>query len=123
MGLFLWISAGEKEGFSLRIIEVVDENDLFFLESSDQYAFSFSEITREEGKLLVQSGERFGFLYIPKIDLSKPSGIVYFGEKNPSMSLISTLESSLKRAVEEQRLYQSGIDPNIIDALRTKVSI
>jgi len=123
MGLFLWISAGEKEGFSLRIIEVVDENELFFLESSDQYAFSFSKITREEGKLLVQEGERFGFLYIPKIDLSKPSGIVYFGEKTPSISLISTLESSLKRTIEEQRLYQSGIDPNVIDAFRTKVSI
>ena len=85
--------------------------------------FSFSKISREEGKLLVQEGERFGFLYIPKIELSKPSGIVYFGEKNPSMSLISTLESSLKRTVEEQRLYQSGIDPNVIDAFRTKVSI
>lgn len=123
MGLFLWISVGEKEGFSLRIIEVVDENDLFFLESSEQYAFSFSKISKEEGKLLVQEGERFGLLYIPKIDLSKPSGIVYFGEKNPSMSMISTLESSLKRTVEEQRLYQSGIDPNVIDAFRTKVSI
>lgn len=123
MGLFLLISVGEKEGFSLRIIEVVDENDLFFLESSEQYAFSFSKISKEEGKLLVQEGERFGLLYIPKIDLSKPSGIVYFGEKNPSMSMISTLESSLKRTVEEQRLYQSGIDPNVIDAFRTKVSI
>ncbi|ERM84879.1 ABC transporter permease [Rhodonellum psychrophilum GCM71 = DSM 17998] len=123
MGLFLWISVGEKDGFSLRIIEVVDENDLFFLESSEQYAFSFSKISREEGKLMVQEGERFGFLYIPKIELSKPAGIVYFGEKNPSMSLISTLESSLKRTIEEQRLYQSGIDPNVIDAFRTKVSI
>jgi ABC-2 type transport system permease protein len=123
MGLFLWIAVGEKDSFSLSIIEVVDENDLFFLESSDQYAFSFSKISREEGKLMVQSGERFGFLYIPKFDLEQPSGIVYYGDKNPSMSLINILESSLKRRIEEQRLFESGIDPKVLSAVRTKVGI
>lgn len=123
MGLFLWIAVGEKDSFSLSIIEVVDENDLFFLESSDQYAFSFSKISREEGKLMVQNGERFGFLYIPKFDLEQPSGIVYYGDKNPSMSLINILESSLKRRIEEQRLFESGIDPKVLSAVRTKMGI
>jgi ABC-2 type transport system permease protein len=33
------------------------------------------------------------------------------------------LEASLKRRIEEQRLYESGIDPEVIAAYRTKVSI
>ena len=123
MGVFVWIALQEKENQSLRIIEVIDENKLFFLESSEQYAFSFSDITTEEAKGLVQNGERYGFLFIPKIELKSPSGITYYGEENPNMNLISYLENNLKKKIEEQRLFESGIDPKIINDVRTKVAI
>lgn len=123
MGVFLWIAVGEEKGEALRIIEVVDENNLFFLESRDQYAFSFSDVSFEEGKTQVQSGERYGFLYIPKLDLEKPSGIMYYAANNPSMSFITSIESSLKRRVEELRMQAAGIDPKVLEAYRTAVSI
>ncbi|TVP49860.1 MAG: ABC transporter permease [Mongoliibacter sp.] len=123
MGVFLWIAMDESDNSALRIIEVVDENNMFFIESSDQYAFSYANGDTEYGKNLVKSGDRFGFLYIPKIDLNNPSGIVFYGDSNPSMNFISYLESSLKRRIEEQRLYESGIDPEVISAYRTKVNI
>lgn len=123
MGIFVWIASEEKDTQSLRIIEVVDENKLFFLESSEQYAFSFSGNDLETSKEMVQNGDRYGFLFIPKFDLKKPAGIVYYGEENPSMNLISYLENNLKKKIEEQRLFESGIDPKIINEVRTQVSI
>lgn len=123
MGIFVWIAMEEKETQSLRIIEVVDENKLFFLESSEQYAFSFSGNDLETSKKLVRNGDRYGFLYIPKFDLKDPTGIIYYGEENPSMNLISYLENNLKKKIEEQRLFESGIDPKIINEVRTKVGI
>jgi len=41
MGVFLWIALDGSDKSALKIIEVVDENNLFFLESSEEYAFSF----------------------------------------------------------------------------------
>jgi len=123
MGVFVWIAMEEKDNQSLRIIEVIDENKLFFLESSEQYAFSFSNISSEDAKDLVKKGERYGFLLIPKIDLKSPAGITYYGEENPNMNLISYLENNLKKKIEEQRLFESGIDPKIINEVRTKVAI
>jgi ABC-2 type transport system permease protein len=123
MGVFLWLATSDSDTDSLRIIEVVDENNMFFLESSDQYAFSFSKVDMAEGKRMVIDGERFGFLYIPKIDLSQPTGITYFGEKNANMGLVTMMESALKKRIEEQRLFLSGISPEVINAYRTKVSI
>ncbi|TDK46632.1 ABC transporter permease [Algoriphagus formosus] len=123
MGIFIWIAVEEKENQSLRIIEVVDENNLFFMESSDQYAFSFSDRSVEEAKELVQKGDRYGFLLIPKIDLEDPQGITYYGEENPNMNLISYLESSLRKKIEDQRLYDSGIDPQILSEIRTSVDV
>lgn len=123
MAIFVWIAVEEKDNQSLRIIEVVDENKLFFLESSEQYAFSFSDRSDEEAKELVKNGDRYGFLHIPKFDLEEPKGITFFGEENPNMNLMSYLESSLKKKIEDQRLYESGIDPQLISDIRTKVDI
>jgi ABC-2 type transport system permease protein len=124
MGIFLWIAFADSESEDrLRIIEVVDENNNFFMESEDNYAFSYSGIDVETAKELVKSGNRFGFLHIPKINLEKPVGITYFSDENPSMAFIGNLESTLKRKIDELRLYKSGIDPKLISALRTDVSI
>ncbi|TFV96223.1 ABC transporter permease [Algoriphagus kandeliae] len=123
MAIFIWIAVEEKENQALRIIEVVDENDLFFLESSEQYAFSFSSRSVDEAKDMVKNGDRYGFLYIPKINLEKPEGITYYGEENPNMNLISYLRSSLKKKIEDQRLFESGIDPEILSQIRTSVDV
>ena len=123
MGVFVWIALEEEDNQALRIIEVVDDNKLFFLESSEQYAFSFSDLSSEEAKKLVQDGDRYGFLHIPEFDIEDPSGISFYGEENPSMSLISYLENNLRKKIEEQRLFESGIDPKIINDVRTKVAI
>lgn len=124
MGIFLWIAFSESHSEDrLRIIEVVDENNNFFMESEDNYAFSYSGINIEDAKELVKNGNRFGFLYIPKIDLDKPAGISYYSDENPSMAFVSSLEATLKRKIEELKLYESGIDPALISSLRTNVSI
>ena len=85
--------------------------------------FSFSDRSVEEAKELVQIGDRYGFLLIPKIDLEDPQGITYYGEENPNMNLISYLESSLRKKIEDQRLYDSGIDPQILSEIRTSVDV
>lgn len=123
MGIFVWIAVNESENQSLRIIEVYDETGLFFMESSDQYAFVSSDLELDEAKKMVQEGERYGLLVIPKINLENPKGIQYFGVENPSMSLMSYLEGALKRKIEDQKLYEKGIDPAVIKEIRTSVSI
>jgi ABC-2 type transport system permease protein len=123
MGVFVWIAMNEKENQSLRIIEVIDETDLFFMESSEQYAFTSSIEDPEEAKRMVQEGERYGFLYIPKMDIDNPQGIQFYGVENPSLSLMEYLEGALKRKIEDQKLYQQGIDPQVLKEIRTEVSV
>lgn len=123
IGLFLWIALEDMDKPSLRIIEVVDENNLFFIESSEQYAFSFSNTSLEDAKAMVQNGERYGLLHIPPIDLTKPSGFTFYTIQSPSMGITSFVEASLKRRIEEQRLYEAGFDPKILESYRTKVSV
>uniref|UniRef100_UPI004047EE22 ABC transporter permease n=1 Tax=Algoriphagus sp. TaxID=1872435 RepID=UPI004047EE22 len=123
LAVFVWIAVEEKENQSLRVIEVVDETGLFFMESSEQYAFSSSSKTLEEAKALVLEGERYGALYLPKMELSSPQGIQFYGIENPSTALIGYLEAALKRKVEDLQLYAKGIDPVVLKEIRTQVKI
>ncbi|MCH7402797.1 ABC transporter permease [Belliella kenyensis] len=123
MGVFLWMALEDKSGSQVKIIEVVDENDFFYVQNNDAYVFSISKISKEEGKEKVQLGERYGFLYIPKMDLGNPSGIQYYGGTNPSMTLITSLEASIKKRIEDYKLMQQGIDPSILASIKTSVSI
>src|SRR5699024_2000950 len=84
MAVLVWIAFSESNGENgLRIIEVVDESKEFFLESVDNLAFSYSELDLEEAKELVLEGDRFGLLYIPKVDLENPVGITFYAAETP----------------------------------------
>src|SRR5690554_37423 len=124
MAVLLWVAfsdSGDSNG--LRIIEVVDESKDFFMESVDNLAFSYSSSGLEEAKELVLQGERFGLLYVPKMDLKNPTGITFYAAETPSMTLVNTLQSKLSRKIEEIRLYDSGINPSVIASLKSNVSI
>jgi ABC-2 type transport system permease protein len=123
LGLFLWIALTDLPGESRRFIEVVDENNAYFLESNEMYAFSYEGLDREAAKVLVEEGQRFGLLYIPKLDLKNPQGIVFYCEETPSLTTIASLEAALKQKIEELRLLTSGIDPVVLSALKTDVSV
>ncbi|WP_186753948.1 ABC transporter permease [Echinicola salinicaeni] len=123
LGVFLWISLSDEGEEALKIIEVVDEGNQFFMESSGQYAFSYSELPVDEAKAMVQDGRRYGFLYIPKVDIKDPKGIVFYSGNSTSVSLVDHLERELKRKIEDIRLYESGIDPGFIKSIKTDVSI
>ncbi|UCS94069.1 ABC transporter permease [Echinicola marina] len=123
LGVFLWISLSEESEEALKIIEVVDEGGQFFMESSGQYAFSYSGLPIEEAKAMVQDGRRYGFLYIPKLDIKDPKGIVFYSESNTSVGFVDHLERELKRKIEDIRLYDSGIDPGFIKSIKTDVTI
>lgn len=123
MGVFVWIALEEQDGQSLRIVEVIDETNLFFMESSEQYAFTSSVEDPEIAKKMVQDGGRYGFLHIPKMDINDPKGIQFYGVENPSPSLMGYLEGALKRKIEDQKLYAQGIDPKVLKGIRTDVSI
>ncbi|GEO23919.1 ABC transporter permease [Cyclobacterium qasimii] len=124
LGLFLWIGLSDATTSENRkVIEVVDENNSFFLESDELYSFSYGELGQENAKLLVQEGARFGFLYIPDLDVTNPDGVIFYSEETPPISMITSLQLLLQRKIEAFRLEASGIDPMILSSYKTNVDI
>lgn len=123
LGVFLWIGMSEPGEDSSRFIEVVDENQDFFLESNELFVFSYGSLTVEEAKEMVQKGNRYGFLYIPKLNLSNPTGITFYAAEPQGMSVVSGLETELKLKIEEIKLLNSGINRELLSRLKTDVTV
>lgn len=123
LGLFLWIGMSDTANENRKVIEVVDDNHSFYLESNELYTFSYEDLSFESAKLLVQEGARFGFLYIPDLDIEHPRGITFYSEETPPISMIANLESSLQRKIEVFKMEASGVDPSVLSAFKTNIDI
>jgi ABC-2 type transport system permease protein len=67
--------------------------------------------------------EDFGLLYIPKIQLSDPSGITLYTKVNPSLGELGGLESILVNQIRNLKMEKFHVDKRLLDSLKTSVSI
>ncbi len=106
-------------------IKVYDESRIFNGKFADSKSMKFEYLDignlEAEKESLQKSGN--ALLYIPKIELEKPTGITVFSEKGISVKLLSDMERTIKSEIEGIRLEQSGIDKDILAQVKTKVDI
>lgn len=62
-------------------------------------------------------------LYIPRDPVAHPRGMYLSFKDRPSMSVKSALEIELEKLIEEQKLIQYNLDPNIFDSVRVKINL
>ncbi|MCC5938049.1 MAG: ABC transporter permease [Lunatimonas sp.] len=123
LGVFLWLGLSDTPGDQARIVEVIDENGTFFLESNEMFVFSYVGGGLEDAKASMRSSNRFGLLHIPRIQGDRPVQVTLFTEETPSLSVVKSLESMVKSRVEEKKLQDSGVDPFLLDRLKAHVTV
>ena len=63
------------------------------------------------------------FLYIPKLDLNKPTGIKIHSQSAFSVSTKARLESTVDKAIEMKRMQAANINPKEYEAINADVYI
>jgi ABC-2 type transport system permease protein len=118
----IWLASREGDE---KVIEVLDESGYFRGEFNDMASVSFIYLddALEDAKTDLKDKGNYGLLYIPKLDLEQPEGIVFFAESNPSIEVQSSLERFLKNKIEDIKLNESGIDKEKLDKIKTNVDI
>ncbi|MFT6865269.1 MAG: ABC-2 type transport system permease protein [Cyclobacteriaceae bacterium] len=113
------------KGVDLKTIHIINESGLFedVFEDSDGADYVNSSLSLDEGKQEVQNGVFDGLLYIPKIDLDNPEGVVFYAPNNPSIALVQSLRKKMNKEIELVKLKKSGIDQMILDDLKSDLSI
>lgn len=112
---------------TVRTISVLDESGLFsedFVSSPQTKYKLLFDTSVEEAKAEAESSEIYGLLYIPNSgnleSISK--GITFYSNDSPSLSMMKDINNMLETKVNVLKLREAGIDSQVINDLRIRIS-
>ena len=114
-----------SKGSDTKNIQVVDESGMFaeIFVDSDKDKFDYSDSPLDDAKAKVLTGEYDGLLYIPKLDVDDPQGVMYYAPNNPSIGMVSGLSNKIEGEIENIKLRRSGLDKAVLESLKADVDI
>ncbi|MCP9751748.1 ABC transporter permease [Ferruginibacter sp. HRS2-29] len=122
------IAIAVKGGSDKQLIGIVDEGGIFSDSSIvvPGSTTSFKLIKNETENSFIPKYKSAGysaFIYVPKIALDAPSGIVLHSTASASMSTLKTVRMLVNGAVQNKRLVAGGIDPVKFRAISAQVNV
>lgn len=109
-----------------RTIAVVDQSHWFerqFVNTENQTFIRLDDISIDSTKKLVQQGFFDIALYIPETQLNIPSSAVVYSMKQVPMNVEDHIKDVMKNEIQVQKLIASGVDPEILESIKTNISL
>ncbi len=109
-------------------IAIIDEGNLFSgnVPASDNERINYAFIPHEtepDFKTKYKNQGYSSFLFIPKMDVLHPTGIILHSPSAISLSTKSRIEKKLNKAIETRRMEDAQIDPEKYKAINSDISI
>jgi ABC-2 type transport system permease protein len=116
-----------KGGSEKQNIAILDESGLLndsANANNKEVAYTFIKNESESSFVKKYKPQGYAaFLYVPALDINKPSGIVLHSQSTVSLSTSASLEKLVNRTVEDKRLLAQGIDPAKYKSIAADVDI
>ena len=118
--ILLALNAGEEK----RTIAVVDGSHWFedrFTNNKEQIFIIIEGQPIDSVKEMVNQGTFDMALYIPPTQLNVPSNAILYSKNQVPLNVDTYIREVMKKEIEEQKLLASGVDPDIVNAVRTDI--
>ncbi len=109
-----------------RTIAIVDQSHWFerqFVSTENQTFIRLDDIDIDSTKRLVQQGFFDIALFIPETQLNIPSSAVVYSMKQVPITVESHIKEVMKNEIQVQKLLASGVDPDILESLKTNINL
>lgn len=108
-----------------KTVQVLDETGLFVREfkNTDEYTFIPIDFDVEIAKENFANSGDYGLLYIPATELNVPSQGILYTLTSPGMDIVNHIKGVMKREVESLKLEASGVDPEILKAIKSNINL
>ncbi|GAA5041691.1 ABC transporter permease [Marivirga lumbricoides] len=123
IGTMLYFALEEQKSAKEQVVYVLDEGNDFELESDRKYQFQNLDSDIEAAKLAFSESDAYALLYLPKLDLMNPGGMVLYTKKNPSLQASSYFENKVESQIRDKKLKASGISEEQLEELKTSISL
>ncbi|TYZ11901.1 ABC transporter permease [Hymenobacter lutimineralis] len=109
-----------------KVVAVADAGGLFtdrLPEAKDDISFTRVSADLTAAKAEFKKAKYDALLYVPKLDVTNPTGFQVFSRKGLGLSLENDIRRSVNKAIENQRLRAAGIDRAVLDNLKVDVDL
>ncbi len=121
-GMIFW-SYQSEQNRETEIIHVLDESGILSFEDSERFIYRSISGPLDSAKEKFSLSDDFALIYIPKIDINDPGGILFYAKTSPGINLVSDFESKIEAQIRDIKLKRSGLSQNQLDDLETFVAI
>ncbi|NIG52969.1 ABC transporter permease [Chitinophaga sp. Cy-1792] len=107
-------------------IAVIDNSGYFTGQFNDSKNTYYKFLAGTNLDSLKQNYEKMGYagiLFIPQIDINRPSGFEYYSNAQANLAVESSITGNLNAAIEKKRMELNGIDKNKLDEIRANVTV
>ncbi len=122
MAVLVYVAIEQKKNATRETIYYIDESG-YFSPDTTKFVFKRFEGNLNDAKKVFQESEDYGLLYVPKLELSNPSGIALYTKVNPSPNEIGDIENMLENRIRELKMQKFNIEQQVLDSLKTNVSV
>ena len=109
-----------------RTIAVVDGSHWFedrFTNNAEQTFIIVEGQPIDSVKEMVNKGAFDMALYIPPTQLNVPSNAILYSKRQVPLNIDTYIREVMKKEIEEQKLIASGVDPDIVNAVKTDINL
>ena len=121
-----FVMASAMEG-DTRTIAVVDETgvllDRLLEEESSQHTLVAADAPADSAREAVLRGDFDGYLVLPQALLTGEDRPTYYALEGGGFNLDNYLENRIERALEEHRMSEQNVSPEVLEILKTQVSV
>jgi len=123
VGALLWIATMEQS--EQKVIAVIDDSGFFEdkFNSTDDLNFLYLSQDIETAKNNFSNLGPDGLLYIPRIDIYQPKGILLYSDSNPHFGVINKIESTIEKEIERLKMKELGVDQQTLQNIETRISL
>jgi len=107
-------------------IAVIDDSHLFMNRFSDDKGVYYKYLMNTSVDTFREKYAEYGYaglLYIPELDIDRPSGITYYSNAQPGIATEGRLNRRVNDLIEEERLKKANIDAAELKAVKSDISI
>jgi ABC-2 type transport system permease protein len=107
-------------------IAIIDEAGLLEQTSSNTRSIEYTIIKDKSVADYQKEYKKDGYkalLYVPAMNLDTPKNIVVYSEKTVPFRVSSRIEKMLDEAIENKRMAELGIDPNVYKQIKSDINI
>jgi ABC-2 type transport system permease protein len=122
MAVLIWVAVEQRKNATKEVVMYIDESG-YFKPDTAKFRFNPFNGSLEDGKRAFEESRNFGLLYIPKFELTSPSGFKLFTKINPSPTDIGDIEKILATQIRDLKMVQLNVSQELLNQLKTEVDI